>query len=97
MSGKIAPVKELSDDETKAPFFKPAFALRPGEVYQARPYVSPDTHEWVVANATPVATGTGSPRAIVHFEVTMESFREGGRPTQATCSTSRSWRPAAAR
>ena len=34
-----------------------------------------------MANATPVATGTGSPRAIVHFEVTMESFREEAADT----------------
>jgi hypothetical protein len=47
----------------------------PGEVYQARPYVSPDTKEWVISNSTLMPTADGSRRAIVHFEVTIESFR----------------------
>jgi diguanylate cyclase (GGDEF)-like protein len=73
--GVRAPIGDLSPDESANPFFAPAFALRPGEVYQAKPYVSPDTKEWVIANATPIP-GTGSPAAaIVHFEITVESFR----------------------
>ena len=73
--GEKATLDDLSPDESGAPFFAPTFALRPGEVYQARPYVSPDTHEWVISNSTPVP-GTGYPAAaIVHFEVTVESFR----------------------
>lgn len=72
--GIIASQSELSPDESAAPFFRPTFAMRPGEVFQARPYVSPDTHEWVIANATPVPT-PGGVRSIVHFEVTVESFR----------------------
>src|SRR5919108_5580397 len=47
VKGKIAPLSELSKDETGANFFRPAFATRAGEVYQSRPYVSPDTQEWV--------------------------------------------------
>jgi hypothetical protein len=38
--------------------------------------VSPDTNEWVVANSTLMPTRDGSKRAIVHFEVTIESFRK---------------------
>jgi diguanylate cyclase (GGDEF)-like protein len=69
-------LSKLAPDETGAPFFKPAFALRPGQVYQARPYNSPDTQEWVIANATPIrAAGSPTNQAIVHFEVTIESFR----------------------
>src|SRR5262245_39714462 len=74
--GVRAPFDDLSLDESSAPFFGPTFALRAGEVYQAKPYVSPDTKEWVIANATPIP-GTGFPaKAIVHFEVTVESFRQ---------------------
>jgi diguanylate cyclase (GGDEF)-like protein len=73
--GELASLDELSPDETKAPFFEPTFALDPGEVYQARPYVSPDTHEWVISNSTLVPMPDDSEPAIVHFEVTMESFR----------------------
>jgi hypothetical protein len=38
--GVRATLKDLSPDESGAPFFAPTFALRQGEVYQARPYVS---------------------------------------------------------
>ena len=70
-----AAMADLSPDESGNPFFTPTFALRPGEVFQAKPYVSPDTGEWVISNSTPVP-GTGYPAAaIVHFEVTVESFR----------------------
>lgn len=73
--GMRAPLADLSPDESASPFFAPTFALSPGEVFQAKPYVSPDTGEWVISNSTPVP-GTGYPAAaIVHFEVTVESFR----------------------
>jgi diguanylate cyclase (GGDEF)-like protein len=73
--GQKATIADLSPDETGSPFFAPTFALRAGEVFQATPYVSPDTGEWVISNSTPVP-GTGYPAAaIVHFEVTVESFR----------------------
>jgi diguanylate cyclase (GGDEF)-like protein len=73
--GVRAPLDDLSPDESGAPFFAPTFALHAGQVYQAKPYISPDTREWVIANSTPIP-GTGSPAAaIVHFEVTVESFR----------------------
>jgi hypothetical protein len=38
--------------------------------------VSPDANEWVVANSTLMPTRDGSKRAIVHFEVTIKSFRK---------------------
>jgi diguanylate cyclase (GGDEF)-like protein len=69
--GAIAPAGTLSTEEEQAPFFAPTFALPAGETHQTSPYVSPDTKEWVVANATKVPGG----KAIVHFEVTVESFR----------------------
>jgi diguanylate cyclase (GGDEF)-like protein len=74
--GVRARAKELSPDESGNPFFAPTFALRQGVVYQARPYVSPDTKEWVISNSTLMPTGGGAKRAIVHFEVTIESFRK---------------------
>ena len=66
---------DLSPDESKNPFFAPSFALDQGRVYQAKPYVSPDTDDWVIANSTLVPMADGSKPAIVHFEVTMDSFR----------------------
>jgi diguanylate cyclase (GGDEF)-like protein len=73
--GAVAPAGDLSTEEEQAPFFAPTFSLRPGQTHQARPYVSPDTKEWVVANATRIPGHRGSDAAIVHFEVTVESFR----------------------
>jgi diguanylate cyclase (GGDEF)-like protein len=73
--GEIAKPGELSTVEEQTVFFAPTFALHFGQVHQTRPYVSPDTKEWVVANATPVPQADGHKRAIVHFEVTVESFR----------------------
>jgi diguanylate cyclase (GGDEF)-like protein len=69
--GVRAGVADLSLDEADTPFFAPTFALPEGQVHHTAPYVSPDTDEWVIANATRVP---GVP-AIVHFEVTIDSFR----------------------
>jgi diguanylate cyclase (GGDEF)-like protein len=74
--GVRATLEDLSPDESGAAFFAPTFALDHGEVYQARPYVSPDTDEWVISNSTLVPAPDGAKRAIVHFEVTIESFRK---------------------
>ena len=74
--GKRATLEDLSPDESGAAFFGPTFALGHGQVYQARPYVSPDTNEWVISNSTLMPTSDGSKPAIVHFEVTIESFRK---------------------
>ena len=74
--GERATPADLSPDESANPFFKPTFALRHGQVYQAKPYVSPDTKEWVISNSTLMPTTDGSKQAIVHFEITIESFRQ---------------------
>jgi diguanylate cyclase (GGDEF)-like protein len=74
--GKRAPVSDLSPDEASNPFFGPTFALRPGQVFQSQPYVSPDTHDWVIGNATPIPLGPKRTSvAIVHYELSVESFR----------------------
>jgi diguanylate cyclase (GGDEF)-like protein len=76
VAGVRAPLGDLSPDESKNPFFAPTFALSPGQVYQAKPYVSPDTKTWVISNSTPLP-GTGRPaRAVIHFEVSVASFQE---------------------
>jgi diguanylate cyclase (GGDEF)-like protein len=75
VSGQIAPLSDLSPDETGASFFEPTFALPPGTVYQSKPYKSPDTHDIVVANATPIPSVDGRKPAIVHFEISLASFR----------------------
>ena len=75
MKGVSAKHADLSADESGNPFFAPTFAESVGGVYQARPYLSPDTHEWVVSNSTPLVAAAGRKLSIVHFEITVESFR----------------------
>jgi signal transduction histidine kinase len=72
---RAAAPKDLSPDESANPFFDPTFALDFGRVYQARPYRSPDTHEWVISNSTLMPTAGKAKRAIIHFEITVESLR----------------------
>ena len=72
--GARALPSELSDESRNA-FFKPSFAQRLGGVYQSPPYVSPDTGEWVIANTTPIAGPSGAIAGILHFELTIDSFR----------------------
>jgi diguanylate cyclase (GGDEF)-like protein len=73
---KRAPVSDLSPNEANNPFFRPTFSLHAGEVFQSQPYVSPDTHDWVIGNATPIPLGPGRKSvAIVHYELSVESFR----------------------
>ena len=40
-----------------------------------RPMSRRDTGEWVIANTTPIAGPTGAIAAIIHFELTIDSFR----------------------
>jgi diguanylate cyclase (GGDEF)-like protein len=73
--GRPAAVTQLSPHEENNPFFAPTFALPVGEVYQAKPYVSPDTHQWVISNSTVIPGGPGAGRAMVPFEISLDSFR----------------------
>src|SRR3954467_1095275 len=81
--GKVAAPAALSTTEEQTSFFGPTFGLRFGQVHQAEPYVSPDTKEWVVANATLIPQPDGRKRAFVHFEVTIESFRRAMGATKS--------------
>jgi diguanylate cyclase (GGDEF)-like protein len=74
VGARIAEPDTLSQDETGNPFFGPTMRLERGHVYQAAPYVSPDTGEWVISNSTLLPLD-GRQRAILHFEVALESFR----------------------
>ncbi len=75
VKGVQAPSSSLAPDETGSSFFLPTVAMRSGEVFQAAPYESNDTHEWVISNSTPLANSGGTTMAILHFEVSVESFR----------------------
>jgi diguanylate cyclase (GGDEF)-like protein len=75
--GKVAPASEMSTEEAKNPFFAPTLALPVGHVYQAAPYVSPDTNQWVISNSTPMVSASGRPWGLAHFEVVLDTFRPG--------------------
>jgi signal transduction histidine kinase len=72
--GLAARPSTLSQNESIHPFFSATFRVGVGNVYQAAPYLSPDMHVWVISNST-VVPMSGSARAIVHFEVSVESLR----------------------
>jgi len=59
--------KDLSNQEAKTIFFKPAFAQAPRTVYRTPIYISPDVHRWVTAYATPIVV-QGEKKAILHYE-----------------------------
>jgi diguanylate cyclase (GGDEF)-like protein len=67
----VAAQDELSTNEARNPFFAPTFDLDFGQVYQAPPYRSPDTGEWVISNSTVVPTADGQKHGIVHYEVSL--------------------------
>ena len=88
VDGDVVPLTDLSPNEKANPFFFPAFAVPDGEAYLSEPHVSPDTGQWVVSVATPLRDAEGTNQALVHFELTVDSFRfvlglDGGDGTAA--------------
>jgi methyl-accepting chemotaxis protein len=73
--GLAAPASELSPDESGAPFFAGAIRAPYRGTYQAKPYISGDTGQWVVSNVSPIRASGRLP-AFLHFEVSVESFRQ---------------------
>ena len=75
VDGDVAPVSELSPDETGAVFFAPTSEQPIGVPYQSVPYESEDTGQWVTATATVVEVDDQR-KALVHFETSIESLRQ---------------------
>ena len=73
--GVAAPAADLSTEEESAAFFGATMALDEGEVHQALPYVSPDTHRCAISNSTWVPEANGK-QLIVHFEVALHTFQK---------------------
>ena len=71
----IAPVDDLSSEESSAPFFEPSFEKNLDEVHIQYPYVSPDTNRWVFAYTSPVVLGDGEKPAFYHFEMPITLFQ----------------------
>ena len=71
----IAPVDDLSSEESSSPFFEPSFEKNLDEVHIQYPYVSPDTNRWVFAYTSPVVLGDGEKPAFYHFEMPITIFQ----------------------
>ena len=54
VNGQHSSTATLSGDESGTSLFLPTVQLHSGEVFQAAPYVSGDTREWVISNSTPL-------------------------------------------
>ncbi|MEP7355845.1 MAG: sensor histidine kinase [Anaerolineales bacterium] len=77
VQGMLAGLDQLSPDETGNVFFRPTLALEDGQVYRSpTPYLSPDTHRWVVAHATPLVLPDGTKAGILHFEIPLVWFAD---------------------
>ena len=74
VKGEPAAPADLSPDESGSAFFAPTMALQPGQVWQNPPYISADSHRWVVSNSTPIEVG-GRPTALLHFEANLDAVR----------------------
>jgi len=74
VKGQAAPPSDLSPDESGNPFFRATLALGPGQVHQNAPYISPDSHRWVISNSTPILV-SGRKVALLHFESNLDAIR----------------------
>jgi diguanylate cyclase (GGDEF)-like protein len=73
-----APPRRLAGGATRQRFFWASTMLPQGTVYQSVPYVSADTHQWVVSSSTAAVTGPGR-RVILQLQVPVESLRREAR------------------
>lgn len=71
---RVSREDELSSDETRSSFFKKAFGVEQGAVFEGTPTISEDTDRWVLPHATPIAVN-GKKAAILHFEISMSYFQ----------------------
>jgi diguanylate cyclase (GGDEF)-like protein len=87
--GGLAGPEDLSSDEADNPFFGATLVLANGQVYRStEPYLSPDTHRWVVAHATPIVLPDGRHAGILHFEIPLEWFATKVRDASLAGSSS---------
>ncbi|MEA2622226.1 MAG: hypothetical protein QOH61_1136 [Chloroflexota bacterium] len=69
----VAPVQNLSPDETfNNPAVAPTLTLANDQVFQTEPYVSPDSHRWVIGLATPIVLPDGTNQGLLHFEIPIQ-------------------------
>jgi methyl-accepting chemotaxis protein len=72
--GEVAGPADLSPDESEAAFFEPTLKMEAGQVWQNPPYLSEDSHRWVISNSTPIMF-SGRKMALLHFEGNLDAVR----------------------
>ncbi|MFL5749622.1 MAG: EAL domain-containing protein [Chloroflexota bacterium] len=74
--GRVAPVSQLSPDESGNPFFRPAMHLPNDSVFVTDPYISPDSGRWVYGFATPIMLASGVRTGVLHFEIPVQRLTD---------------------
>lgn len=73
----VAPLSDLSPDERQNnPAVLPTLQLGDDQVDQTQPYISPDSHRWVIGMATPIVLPGGTTAGVLHFEIPVSRFSE---------------------
>jgi len=73
---KIEVDEYLSPEEASTPFFAPSFQKQRDQVHIQYPYLSPDTHRWVMAYTSPIVLGDETKPAFYHFEIPITIFQD---------------------
>lgn len=71
VKGTAGAPSEMSPDESVNPFFAVTMELPEGQVRHNPPYLSPDSHRWVISNSTPLIVDRKRV-GMVHFEANLE-------------------------
>lgn len=75
VQGVAADESELSDDESQVLFFAPALqVVDKDKAHQSKPYLSPDSKRWVIANTAHIAVD-GRTVALLHIEANLDAVR----------------------
>ena len=69
--GEVTPESDLSPDESVNPFFSPTLHLEDNHVHRNAPYISPDSHRWVISNSTPLFVDEELV-GLLHFEANLD-------------------------
>ena len=72
-----------SNADVKLPFFQDVLSLPPDWLYQSKPYFSPETNEWVLANGTAIVVD-GRKRGVLYYELVSTRSEPGSSSVRAT-------------
>ncbi|MEO8108162.1 MAG: methyl-accepting chemotaxis protein, partial [Actinomycetes bacterium] len=77
VNGAQSPTVTLEPNaDVKLPFFQSVLLLPTDWLYQSKPYFSPETNEWVMANGTAIVVN-GKKRGVLYYELRLDALRAG--------------------